>query len=88
MSASVEPLFPGQESLDTDYDKISQDCKAVNTDLLSTQECCLLIKWQALESGRICEKANDFAIKLKERKENFITTTTTWNLQNMTENIC
>lgn len=27
MSAAVEPLFPGQESLDTDYEKIVKDCK-------------------------------------------------------------
>ena len=34
MSAALEPMFPGQESLETDYDKIVADCKAVDTDLL------------------------------------------------------
>lgn len=66
MSAAVEPMFPGQESLDTDFDKIVADCKAVGTDLLRIG-MLPFDKMASLEKAiEFAKKANDFALKLKE----------------------
>ncbi|WP_297689755.1 sugar phosphate isomerase/epimerase [uncultured Anaerococcus sp.] len=66
MSAAVESMFPGQESLDTDFDKIVADCKAVGTDLLRIG-MLPFDKMASLEKAiEFAKKANDFALKLKE----------------------
>lgn len=57
MSAAVESMFPGQESLDTDFDKIVADCKAVGTDLLR-------IGMLPFDKMASLEKAIEFAKKL------------------------
>lgn len=66
MSANVEPMFEGQESLDTDFDKIVADCKTVGTDLLRIG-MLPFDKMASLEKAiEFAKKANDYAIKLKE----------------------
>lgn len=66
MSAAVEPQFEGGESLETDYDKIVADCKAVGTDLLRIG-MLPFDKMANLEKAvEFAKKANDFAIKLKD----------------------
>ncbi|MDY3007197.1 sugar phosphate isomerase/epimerase [Anaerococcus porci] len=66
MSAAVEPQFEGQESLDTDFDKIVADCKAVGTDLLRIGMLPFDKMANIEKAIEFAKKANEFALKLKD----------------------
>lgn len=66
MSAALEPMFPGQESLETDYDKIVADCRAVDTDLLRIGMLPFDKMANLDKAIEFAKKANEYALKLKE----------------------
>lgn len=66
MSASLEPMQEGQESLTTDYEKIVADCKAVGTDLLRIGMLPLNYMSSLDLVLEFCEKVNDVTQKLKK----------------------
>lgn len=66
MSASLEPMTPGQESLTTHYDKIVADCHAVGADLLRIGMLPIPAMASLEKVLDFCEKADAVTQKLKE----------------------
>lgn len=66
MSAGLEPMRPGGESLTTDYDKIVADCRAVGADLLRIGMLPIPAMASLEKVLDFCEKVNDVTQKLKE----------------------
>ncbi|UUX34414.1 sugar phosphate isomerase/epimerase family protein [Fundicoccus culcitae] len=70
LSAGLKPNFPGQESLTTDYDKIVQDCRTLNCDLLRIG----MLPRESMESlETVLEFCNDVNEVTKRLKEDGIT---------------
>lgn len=66
LSAHLKPNFPGQESLTTDYDKIVQDCRTLDCDLLRIG----MLPRESMESLEtvleFCHEVNEVTKRLKE----------------------
>lgn len=66
MTAALEPQFEGGESLETHYDKIVSDCKAVGTNLLRIGMLPFDKMANIDKAIEFAKKANEYAQKLKE----------------------
>ncbi len=67
LSAGLKPMMEGQESLTTDLNKIIQDCKTLNTDIVRIG----MLPFEAMASLdkvlEFCHEANAVAEKMKEQ---------------------
>lgn len=66
MSASLEPMRPGAESLTTHYDKIVADCQTVGADLLRIGMLPIPAMASLEKVLDFCERVNEVTQKLKE----------------------